>query len=123
MRFVLRIDDTDQRALDQESLDEILESLHWLGVEWDEGPPDRKYFQSNRFDRYREGALKLLREGNAYPCYCTTEELDAKRKLAEREHRKPGYDESRCRDLRRSPIYLKSKSAGPQLYDPFPIAA
>jgi glutamyl-tRNA synthetase len=99
--FVLRIDDTDQERSTQESLDEILESLRWLGVEWDEGPPDRKYFQSNRFDRYREGALKLLREGKAYPCYCTTEELDAMRKLAEREHRKPGYD-GRCRD--RTPL-------------------
>ena len=70
--FILRIDDTDQERSTQESLDEILESLRWLGVEWDEGPPDAKYFQSSRFDRYREGALQLLREGKAYPCYCTT---------------------------------------------------
>jgi glutamyl-tRNA synthetase len=95
--FILRIDDTDRERSTQESLNEILESLRWLGVEWDEGPPDAKYFQSNRFDRYREGALQLLREGKAYPCYCTTEELDAMRKLAEREHRKPGYD-GRCRN-------------------------
>jgi glutamyl-tRNA synthetase len=96
--FVLRIDDTDAERSTRESLEEILESLRWLGVEWDEGPPDPRYFQSNRFDRYREGALRLLREGNAYPCYCTTEHLEAMRKQAEREHRKPGYD-GRCRDL------------------------
>jgi glutamyl-tRNA synthetase len=96
--FILRIDDTDQERSTEESLEEILESLRWLGMEWDKGPPDRRYFQSSRFDRYREGALQLLREKKAYPCYCTAEELEAKRKRAEREHRKPGYDGT-CRDL------------------------
>jgi glutamyl-tRNA synthetase len=95
--FILRIDDTDRERSTKESIDEILESLRWLGVEWDEGPPDTTYFQSNRFDRYREGALQLLHAGKAYPCYCSTAELDAMRKQAEREHRKPGYD-GRCRD-------------------------
>ncbi len=113
--FVLRIDDTDQERSTQESLDEILESLRWLGVEWDEGPPDPKYFQSNRFARYREGALQLLREGKAYPCDCSPERLDELRKAAQREHRKPGYD-GRCRD--RTPpaelakVALPDKSAG-----------
>jgi glutamyl-tRNA synthetase len=112
--FILRIDDTDKERSTQESLDEILESLRWLGVEWDEGPPDPHYFQSSRFDRYREGALQLLRDGKAYPCYCTPQELEAVRKQAEREHRKPGYD-GRCRD--RTPaaelgkIQLPDKSA------------
>ena len=78
--FILRIDDTDQERSTEESLEEILESLRWLGMEWDKGPPDRSYFQSSRFDRYREGALQLLREKKAYPCYCTAEELEAKRK-------------------------------------------
>jgi glutamyl-tRNA synthetase len=113
--FVLRIDDTDTERSTKESLDEILESLRWLGVEWDEGPPDQCYFQSNRFDRYREGASRLLREGKAYPCYCTAEQLEAMRKQAEREHRKPGYD-GRCRE--RTPaselakIALPDRSAG-----------
>jgi glutamyl-tRNA synthetase len=113
--FVLRIDDTDAERSTQESLNEILDSLHWLGVEWDEGPPDPNYFQSNRFDRYREGASRLLREGKAYPCYCTAEQLEAMRKQAEREHRKPGYD-GRCRE--RTPasdlakIALPDRSAG-----------
>jgi len=96
--FILRIDDTDQERSTEESLAEILESLRWLGMEWDKGPPDRHYFQSSRFDRYREGALALLREKKAYPCYCTAEELEAKRKQAEREHRKPSYD-GKCREL------------------------
>ncbi len=112
--FILRIDDTDKERSTQESLDEILESLRWLGVEWDEGPPDPHYFQSSRFDRYREGAVQLLRDGKTYPCYCTSQELEAARKQAEREHRKPGYD-GRCRD--RTPaaelakIQLPDKSA------------
>ena len=108
--FVLRIDDTDSERSTKESLDEILESLRWLGVEWDEGPPDPSYFQSNRFDRYREGASRLLREGKAYPCYCTTEQLEAMRKQAEREHRKPGYD-GRCRE--RTPVSELAKIALP----------
>jgi glutamyl-tRNA synthetase len=97
-KFILRIDDTDRERSTLESLEEILESLRWLGMEWDEGPPDPNYFQSNRIERYREGALELLRQKKAYPCYCTAEELEAKRKQAEREHRKPGYD-GKCRDL------------------------
>jgi glutamyl-tRNA synthetase len=95
--FILRIDDTDRERSTQESLDEILESLKWLGIDWDEGPPDPGYFQSNRFERYRAAARRLLREGKAYPCYCTAAELEAMRKQAERERRKPGYD-GRCRD-------------------------
>ena len=91
-RFILRIDDTDRERSTQESLEEIIASLQWLGIEWDAGPPDPHYFQSSRFDRYREAALRLLREGKAYPCYCTAEELEAKRRQAEREKRKPGYD-------------------------------
>ncbi|HTW89670.1 MAG TPA: glutamate--tRNA ligase [Candidatus Binataceae bacterium] len=94
--FILRIDDTDQGRSTRESLAEILESLEWLGMDWDEGPPDPGYFQSNRFERYREAARQLLREGKAYPCYCSAAELEAMRKQAEREHRKPGYD-GRCR--------------------------
>ena len=113
--FVLRIDDTDAERSTRESLEEILESLRWLGVEWDEGPPDPRYFQSNRFDRYREGASRLLKEGKAYPCYCTAGQLEAMRKQAEREHRKPGYD-GRCR-TRTAPselakIALPDRSAG-----------
>jgi glutamyl-tRNA synthetase len=104
--FILRIDDTDTERSTIESLEEILESLRWLGVDWDEGPPDRKYFQSSRFDRYRESALKLLHEGKAYPCYCTAAELDAMRKQAEREHRKPCYN-GRCRDRTSATDLLK----------------
>ena len=97
-QFILRIDDTDRERSTTESLEEILADLKWLGMEWDEGPPDQAYFQSNRVERHREAALTLLRERKAYPCYCSAEELDAKRKQAEREHRKPVYDR-KCRGL------------------------
>lgn len=97
-QFILRIDDTDRERSTNESLQEILADLRWLGMEWDEGPPDPAYFQTNRVERHREAALKLLRERKAYPCYCSAEELDAKRKQAEREHRKPVYDR-KCRGL------------------------
>ncbi len=96
--FILRIDDTDQERSTAESLKEILESLEWLGINWDEGPPDPRYFQSHRLDRYRQAAKRLLAERKAYPCYCSAEELEAKRRQAERERRKPGYD-GKCREL------------------------
>ncbi len=111
-KFILRIDDTDQERSTRESLDEIIASLQWLGIEWDAGPPDRRYFQSSRFERYREAALKLLREGKAYPCYCTAEELEAKRRQAEREKRKPGYDGT-CRRKPFAPdLPLPDRAAG-----------
>lgn len=111
-QFILRIDDTDRERSTKQSLDEILTDLKWLGMEWDEGPPDPGYFQTNRLERYREAALRLLRERKAYPCYCTAEELDAKRKQAEREHRKPVYDR-KCRGLDfPADLQLPDKSAG-----------
>jgi glutamyl-tRNA synthetase len=110
--FILRIDDTDRERSTKESLEEILESLRWLGIEWDEGPPEPEYFQSSRGDRHREQALRLLRERKAYPCYCSAEELEAKRRQAERERRKPGYD-GKCRELGfADDLPLPDKAAG-----------
>ncbi len=114
-RFILRIDDTDQERSTRESLEEIVASLEWLGIDWDAGPPDRRYFQSSRFDRYREAAARLLREGKAYPCYCTPQELEAKRRQAEREHRKPGYDGT-CRDKPYPPELALPDRAGGRNY-------
>jgi len=76
--FVLRIDDTDRQRSTPEFLDDILDALRWLGLDWDEGP----YFQSQRLALYQAAAERLLREGKAYRCYCTAEELDAKRQAA-----------------------------------------
>jgi len=91
--FVLRIEDTDVVRSTQESVDAILDAMTWLGLSYDEGP----IYQSDRFDLYKEKVQKLLDEGKAYRCYCTAEELDAKRDKAKQGGRKPKYDGT-CRN-------------------------
>ena len=80
---MLRIEDTDQERETPEAIEQILRSLRWLGLDWDEGPdvggPHGPYFQSERRPRYREVAETLVGEGHAYRCYCTKEELEAER--------------------------------------------
>ncbi len=92
--LVLRIEDTDVDRSKPELTTAILESLEWLGLDWDEGP----IYQSQRLDRYRELAVNLERSGHAYPCFCTQEELQAKRAKAEAERRAWKYDGA-CRAL------------------------
>jgi glutamyl-tRNA synthetase len=94
-KFILRIEDTDQVRSTKESIDAILESMTWLGLDWDEGP----IYQTDRLPVYREHVERLLREDKAYPCYCTPEELDEKRQRALKEKRKPKYD-GQCRGLK-----------------------
>lgn len=91
--FILRIEDTDVERSTRKSVDAILEGMKWLGLDWDEGP----FYQSEAFPLYKEHVQKLLDAGKAYKCYCTTEELDAKRNLAMQEGRKPKYDGT-CRE-------------------------
>jgi glutamyl-tRNA synthetase len=92
-RFVLRIEDTDRVRSTPESVQAIIDAMTWLDLDWDEGP----FHQSERFDLYRDHGERLLREGKAYWCDCTPEELEVKRKQAMAEGRKPTYDR-RCRD-------------------------
>jgi glutamyl-tRNA synthetase len=86
--FVLRIEDTDVERSSAEMVEGILDGLRWLGLDWDEGPviggPYEPYFQSGRLDRYRATAERLVAKGLAYRCYCTAEELKARREDAER---------------------------------------
>jgi glutamyl-tRNA synthetase len=100
--FVLRIEDTDLNRSKPEHLQSILDSLRWLGLDWDEGPqvggPYEPYFQMARLDSYRESADHLLAEGHAYKCYCTQEELDALRRQANAERRPFRYPGT-CRNL------------------------
>lgn len=97
--FVLRIDDTDVERNRPEYEGLIYESLHWLGLDWDEGPDkggaDGPYRQSERLGLYKQHAARLLNEGKAYRCYCTPEELDAERKQAQAEKRAYKYSR-RC---------------------------
>lgn len=98
----MRVEDTDKSRVSEESYQAVLTDLRWLGLEWDEGPeaggPHGPYRQSERFDRYEVALRHLLERDAAYPCYCTPEELDARRKAAQAERRTPGYD-GRCRNL------------------------
>jgi len=86
-KFVLRIEDTDTERNKPEALQPILDGFRWLGIQWDEGPevggPFAPYFQSQRFDSYKQAAIKLLETGHAYPDYLSREEIDAERKAAE----------------------------------------
>ena len=90
--MLLRIEDTDVERSRQHHAEQIVSSLQWLGVEWDEGP----IHQSDRLERYRERAEELVANGKAYRCYCTVEELDAERAAAERAGKQWRYS-GRCR--------------------------
>jgi glutamyl-tRNA synthetase len=92
-KFILRIEDTDRERSSDEAVRVIIEGMRWLGLEADEGP----YFQSARFDRYREVVDRLLLEGKAYRCYCTKEELEQMRAEQMARKEKPRYD-GRWRD-------------------------
>ncbi|MBI5327877.1 MAG: glutamate--tRNA ligase [Deltaproteobacteria bacterium] len=91
-KFILRIEDTDVARSTEESTQAILDGMQWLGLDYDEGP----YFQSKRFDLYREHAYKLLETDKAYKCYCTAEELEQRRKDAMAQGKTPKYD-GRCK--------------------------
>src|SRR6266581_4013901 len=97
--FTLRIDDTDMERNRPEYEQLIYETLHWLGLDWDEGPdkggPYEPYRQSERRDLYLEAAARLISEGKAYRCYCTAEELEAERRQAQAEKRAYKYSR-RC---------------------------
>ncbi len=90
--FILRIEDTDLERSTVESVNAILEGMTWLGLEYEEGP----FYQTHRFDRYKEVIQQLLDTGHAYHCYCSKEELDELRTRQMANKEKPRYD-GRCR--------------------------
>ncbi len=98
--FVFRIEDTDKERSTEESYDAMLGAMEWLGLDWDEGPgkggPHAPYRQSERGDLYRDVLAKLTASSYTYECYCTTEEVDARRKAAG--SKVQGYD-GHCREL------------------------
>lgn len=100
--FILRIEDTDRHRYIEDSLNDILDSLRWLGLDWDEGPQVGggygPYFQSDRKEIYLEYAEKLIAGGYAYRCYCSSERLDALRQEQRARKEPPGYDRH-CRYL------------------------
>jgi glutamyl-tRNA synthetase len=96
--FILRIEDTDVARSTQESIQMILDAMTWLGMDWDEGP----FYQTQRISLYQEAAERLLKQGKAYRCYCTPEEVAEKREAALKAEVKPKYDRT-C--LSRKPPY------------------
>src|SRR5579864_217312 len=97
-QFILRIEDTDRERSTEAAVQAILDGMAWLDLKADEGP----FYQTQRFDRYREVAGQLLVAGKAYHCYCSKQELEAMRAEQMARKEKPRYD-SRCRE-RSAPV-------------------
>ena len=93
-KMILRIEDTDRERSTEESVQAIFDGMNWLGLEHDEGP----YFQTQRFERYKEVIQQLLDQGEAYPCFCSRERLDKLREEQMERGDKPRYD-GHCRGL------------------------
>ncbi|AGG06823.1 MULTISPECIES: glutamate--tRNA ligase [Dehalococcoides] len=100
-KFIVRIEDTDRERYVEGAVESILESLNWLGLDWDEGPDKGgdygPYYQSERLPLYRKAAEKLVAEGKAYYCHCSSEKLDKMREDQIARKEPPGYDRC-CRD-------------------------
>jgi len=105
-KFILRIEDTDAERSSDEMVDSIITSFKWLGLDWDEGP----IFQSQRGDRHQIYLDKLMASGHAYPCFCTPEELAAKREEAKKNKSDYKYDRT-CLHLSAEEVQ-KKKDAG-----------
>ena len=115
--FVLRIEDTDVQRSTWEMTQGILDSMQWLGMDWDEGP----YFQSQRIEIYNEHIEQLLSSGKAYYCQCTTEDVEAMREEARAKGEKPKYN-GHCRELGLGPgpgrvVRLKAPLSGETGFD------
>lgn len=112
-QFIVRIEDTDQARKIEGSVERILGSLEWLGLDWDEGPdiggPFGPYVQSERLPLYHEAVERLLASRDAYRCFCTAEELDAMRERQRAEKRPPGY-EGKCRAIPPTEAEERAKS-------------
>ena len=97
-KFILRIEDTDRERSTDEAIQIILEGMDWLGLDYDEGP----FYQTQRFDRYKEIIDRLLAQGQAYYCNCSRERLEEIRHAAMSRGEKPRYD-GHCRNLELGP--------------------
>jgi len=115
--FVLRIEDTDVERSTRESEVSLLDDLRWLGLDWDEGPDaggsHGPYRQSERLDRYQAAARSLVERGFAYPCFCSDEDLERKKKEAIAKGRPPQYDGA-CRELSPEEISARRRAGTPE---------
>ena len=100
--FIFRIEDTDRERVTDEYIQAAIDTLKWLGLDWDEGPEVGgnfgPYLQSQRLDIYADWAAKFLAQGDAYHCYCSSEELEARREAQKKANVAPGYD-GKCREI------------------------
>jgi len=103
--LILRIEDTDADRSTEDSIHGIIDGLNWLGIDWDEGP----YFQTDFSGDHREAAERLVRDGKAYHCFCSKEELDRKREAALKAKTSLGYDGT-CRNLSEDEVAEKKAS-------------
>ncbi|MFM7542110.1 MAG: glutamate--tRNA ligase [Actinomycetales bacterium] len=101
-KLIFRIEDTDRERVTDEYIGRAIDTLKWLGLNWDEGPevggPFGPYLQSQRLDIYKHWAETFLKNGDAYNCYCTTEELESRREAQREKNQAPGYD-GKCREI------------------------
>ena len=115
-QFILRIEDTDQKRSVKGAVQAIIDALRWMGLDWDEGPvvggPHGPYIQSERATLYREWAEWLLAEGHAYKCFCTAEELKARRASQKAARGDQGYDR-RCRNLSAGELATRERDGLP----------
>ncbi len=109
-KFILRIEDTDAERSSDDMVQSIVDSLKWLGLEWDEGP----YFQSQRNELYQTYIEKLLASGNAYRCFCTPEELQVKREAAQKNKTDYKYDRT-CLNLTPDEVQQKIDAGMPSV--------
>jgi glutamyl-tRNA synthetase len=115
--FILRIEDTDAERSSEDMLTRILDSLRWLGLDWDEGPdvggPHAPYFQAARGPKYRAAVARLVAAGRAYHCFCRAEDLQAKREAAEAAGRAWQYDRT-CRGLSPAEVAARETTGIPR---------
>ena len=115
--FILRIEDTDVSRSTKELERSLMEDLRWLGLDWDEGPDVGgdfgPYRQSERIEIYSGYAEELVKRGKAFPCFCTDEELEEKKRRMLKEGKPPHYDGT-CRNLSKEEIEERRREGRPE---------
>ncbi len=115
-KFILRLEDTDRTRYDEKYVQNLYDTMDWLGIDWDEGGDKGgeygPYVQSERFALYKEYAQKLIENGEAYYCFCDAERLDRIRKIQTENKMAPGYDRN-CRHLTKEEVEANLKAGKP----------